>query len=365
MPRMTGGEALAKQLQREGVRVVFGLPGVQLYGAMAALREEKDIRFVPTRHEQATTLHGRRLRPGGRRHRRRAGRARAGRAQRRRPGSALPTRLVAGVPGRRPGAEALSRQGRRRAARDQRAARRRQADHQVAQARAGGLGDPCRVHEAFRQLKTGRPRPVHLEIPPDTLEDEGEAELLPPVHGGADGRPRRRHRAGRARAARRPARRSSTPAAACTPPARTTRWPRWPSTSRPASSVRGGQGRGDDRSDLSLGAASGPRPAREYADAADVVLASAPAGAGRLPAHQQIVQIDVDGEEIGRNHPVHVGLVGDARATLERLLERLRDRRTAAAIAKGEREQCARRRPPSTRGAAGRRSWPRCARHAG
>jgi len=36
---MTGGEALAKQLQREGVRVVFGLPGVQLYGAMAALRD--------------------------------------------------------------------------------------------------------------------------------------------------------------------------------------------------------------------------------------------------------------------------------------------------------------------------------------
>ena len=53
--RMTGGEALAKQLQREGVRVVFGLPGVQLYGAMAALRDEKDIRFILTRHEQATT----------------------------------------------------------------------------------------------------------------------------------------------------------------------------------------------------------------------------------------------------------------------------------------------------------------------
>ena len=55
MPRMTGGEALAKQLHREGVRVVFGLPGVQLYGAMAALRDEKDIRFILTRHEQATT----------------------------------------------------------------------------------------------------------------------------------------------------------------------------------------------------------------------------------------------------------------------------------------------------------------------
>src|SRR5919106_3066761 len=55
MPRMIGGEALAKQLHREGVRVVFGLPGVQLYGAMAALRDEKDMRFVLTRHEQATS----------------------------------------------------------------------------------------------------------------------------------------------------------------------------------------------------------------------------------------------------------------------------------------------------------------------
>ena len=32
MARMTGGEALVKSLYREGVRVVFGLPGVQIYG---------------------------------------------------------------------------------------------------------------------------------------------------------------------------------------------------------------------------------------------------------------------------------------------------------------------------------------------
>src|SRR2546429_9657226 len=55
MARMTGGEALVKQLHREGVRVVFGLPGVQLYGVLAALRDEPGIRFVVTRHEQATT----------------------------------------------------------------------------------------------------------------------------------------------------------------------------------------------------------------------------------------------------------------------------------------------------------------------
>ena len=55
MARMTGGQALVASLRREGVRVVFGLPGVQLYGAMAALREEPGIRFIATRHEQATT----------------------------------------------------------------------------------------------------------------------------------------------------------------------------------------------------------------------------------------------------------------------------------------------------------------------
>ena len=55
MQRMTGGQALVASLYREGVRVVFGLPGVQLYGAIAALRDEPRIRLITTRHEQATT----------------------------------------------------------------------------------------------------------------------------------------------------------------------------------------------------------------------------------------------------------------------------------------------------------------------
>ncbi len=56
MARMTGGEALVQSLYREGVRVIFGLPGVQLYGVMAALRDEPRIRFIATRHEQATSF---------------------------------------------------------------------------------------------------------------------------------------------------------------------------------------------------------------------------------------------------------------------------------------------------------------------
>ena len=45
MAVMTGGEAIVKTLAREGARVVFGLPGVQLYSIIAALRYEPDLRF--------------------------------------------------------------------------------------------------------------------------------------------------------------------------------------------------------------------------------------------------------------------------------------------------------------------------------
>jgi len=53
---MTGGEALAAQLVREGVTMLFGLPGVQLDHAFAGLYAERArIQFRGPRHEQATT----------------------------------------------------------------------------------------------------------------------------------------------------------------------------------------------------------------------------------------------------------------------------------------------------------------------
>ena len=55
MPMMTGGEALARSLHREGIRTIFGLPGVQIYHALDGIAKEPEIRFITTRHEQATT----------------------------------------------------------------------------------------------------------------------------------------------------------------------------------------------------------------------------------------------------------------------------------------------------------------------
>src|SRR5690349_929101 len=54
--QMTGGQALAGQLVREGVRHVFGVPGVQLDYAVDGLARVSDqIAYWNTRHEQATS----------------------------------------------------------------------------------------------------------------------------------------------------------------------------------------------------------------------------------------------------------------------------------------------------------------------
>lgn len=54
--KLTGGDALARQLVREGVSDVFGIPGVQLDWATDGLRKvEASIRLMVGRHEQAAS----------------------------------------------------------------------------------------------------------------------------------------------------------------------------------------------------------------------------------------------------------------------------------------------------------------------
>ena len=55
MAMMSGGEALARSLAGEGVDVRIRDPGIQIYGIVAALRDQPGIRLISTRHEQATT----------------------------------------------------------------------------------------------------------------------------------------------------------------------------------------------------------------------------------------------------------------------------------------------------------------------
>ena len=54
--KLTGGQALARQLVLEGITDVFGIPGVQLDWAVDGLREVSNrIRYMVPRHEQAAS----------------------------------------------------------------------------------------------------------------------------------------------------------------------------------------------------------------------------------------------------------------------------------------------------------------------
>src|SRR2546427_735062 len=102
-----------------------------------------------------------------------------------------------------------------------------------------------------------------------------------------------------------------------------------------------GKGAISDASDLSLGAGLFPKsPLRGYLDVADVVLAvGSRCALAAFKPDQQVIQLDADAEEIGRNHKKTFGLAGDAKATLERLLERLRRGGTPRPSRKAEREK--------------------------
>ena len=340
MARMTGGEALVKQLYREGVRVVFGLPGVQLYGVMAALREEPGIRFITTRHEQATSYMA-------------DGYARAG--------GAFGTALVVPGPGLLNAAAGLataysasspvlmlSGQVPRHQLGKNIGVLHEVNDQLDAIApitkwrkRVLEVGDVARAaHDAVEQLRTGRPRPVELEMPPDTMEEEGEVELVEPSCAARAVAPRADvdRAAEMLLAATRPviyAGGGVHLAGAHEPLAAVAEYLQ-------AGVIQSAEGKGalSDASDLSLGAAMWPASAtKRHLESADVILVvgSRLALAGPRP-EQQVVQLDVDPDEIGRNHKRTFGLVGDARLTLAALLERLRAGAPPRASRKAERE---------------------------
>ncbi len=340
MVRMTGGEALVKTLQREGTRVMFGLPGVQLYGVMAALREARDLRFIVTRHEQAVGYMA-------------DGYARAGGGYGvglvvPGPGllnttAGLSTAYAASSPvlmisGQIPRANIGKNIGVLHEVNDQLDAiapitkwRRRVLEVSAV---------PAAVQEAVRQLKTGRPRPVEIEMPPETMEDEGEVELLEPL------------RISRPAAHARDVERAAEMLLAAARPllyagggvhgAGAHQAVADVAEYLQAGVAQSAEGKGavSDHNDLSLGAALYARSLlKAYIEKADLILVvgSRCALAGFLPG-QQVIQIDVDPEEIGRNHGKTFGLVGDARATLEALLERLRAGAPPRPSRKAERE---------------------------
>lgn len=321
MAMLTGGEALAKQLAREGVRVVFGLPGVQLYGAMAGLRDEPAIQFITTRHEQATTYmadgYARAsgdfgvalVVPGPGLLNASAGLSTAF-------ASSSPVLIVAGqVPRDQLGRDV----GLLHEVNDQLEAIRPVTKWQRRALRASDI--PAAVREAVRQLKSNRPRPVEIEIPPEGLEEEAEITLLEPapVERAAPDP----NAVDRVATMLLNAKRVVIYAGGGVHLSGAHDTLREIAERLQAGVVESAEGRGaiSSRHPLYLGAAVYPgTPLHDYLAEADVILAVGTRLANvTFSSCQRVVQIDVDPNVVGRTHRDAIPLVGDAVATLDAL----------------------------------------------
>jgi acetolactate synthase-1/2/3 large subunit len=174
-----GGEVVVRSLKAHGVDVVFGLPGIHALAIYDGLRAHPEVRQIAVRHEQTAVYMA-------------DGYARVSN----RPGVAI---LTTG-PGTANAAGALGtawwdsvpvlavtstipsgllgkQKGYLHEPKDQRALLESVTAHAVTVLRTEDI--PAAVHEAFRSMLTGRPRPEAIEIATDMLTRRLDVEAVP------------------------------------------------------------------------------------------------------------------------------------------------------------------------------------------
>jgi acetolactate synthase-1/2/3 large subunit len=318
--RRNGADAMVEQLRREGVDVIFGLPGDQLMVALDSLYDEPGIRYITTRHEQGTTYMA-------------DGYARVGG----RPGTAMvvpgvgvynaasglatayacssPVLLLAGQVNRHGIGKDL---GLLHDVHDQLDVVRPITKWAERVTDADRI--PGALREAFHQMRSGRPRPVEVEIPPETFADPTDAPAIDPVPpdvpvADADAIERAVELLLGAANPLVVAGGGVVLGDATAELADVAEF-----LQAAVVTTREGKGAIDDRNPLSVGTMWVNRRLRPVLDAADVVLAVGTRlqGFGFGDA-TRIVHIDADSVEIGRNATVAVGITGHAKPALAAL----------------------------------------------
>ena len=328
MAKLSGGEALAKSLVREGVEVVFGLPGVQMYGLITGIRDEPGLRMITARHEFTTTHMA-------------DGYARASG----KPGVAT---VVPGV-GIYNAASGLATAYSRsspvllitgqvpRAQIGQGTDALHEIDDQIELVRPitkwqAAINRPHEappaVNEAFRQMRTGRPRPTYIEMPPEGMVEREEVELLESTPGdrftpddslieeAANGINDANSAVifaggGVARSDAFDELRQFTEL-----------------TGIPVVNSSGGKGVISYDHPNSIGSWVGAEgPIKEMIDGAEVIVAIGTRFTPRSPAgtDARVIHIDPDESILSRPHPNRMKLQGDAQATLRKLISSLKD----------------------------------------
>ena len=324
MPRMTGGQALVEMLHRHGVDTLFALPGVQNDALFNALYDAGGaIRVIHTRHEQgaAYMAYG---------YAKSTGRAGAYSVV---PGPGVLNTTAALSTAYATNARVLCLTGQIATpliGRGQ--GHLHELPDQLGILRsltkwAARIEHPTQtqvyVDEAFRQLYTGRPRPVALEIPPDVLALETEVVLrYDSVNLPVD--PPDPRLIDQAAALLAQAKRPLILVGSGADDAGEELCAVCELLQAPAVSHSSGRGILDDRHTLSL---RGPEGHRLWADA-DVVLAVGtrllrPITQWGADPRLKLIRVDIDPVEMTRVLPPTVGIVADAALTLAALRDAL------------------------------------------
>ncbi len=323
---MTGGEALVAALVDHGVELVFGIPGthnLEIYKHLSL----QGVRHVSTRHEQGAGYAA----DGYARTTDKVGVAvvtsgpallNAATAVAQAWSDSVPVLVVSpGLPLRHP----ATGNGLLHETRDQGAAMRALS---AASLRATGVAEiPTTVAQAFALMTSGRPRPVHLEVPLDVLEETAEvtrvapllrATSLPSEQSLADS-------AARLEGARRPVMLVGGGAKRAAAEVRELA----ELLGAPVVTTTNGKGILPEDHELALGAGVHLPAVRALVEEADLVVAVgtelAPADLwyGELPVAGKLVRIDIDPVGAVTNAAPAVALVGDAAATLGELAKRV------------------------------------------
>jgi thiamine pyrophosphate-dependent acetolactate synthase large subunit-like protein len=330
MATMTGGQAVVAALQAEGVRIIFGIPGLHTLHLYEALRTCPTIRHITTRHEQgaafmadgyarATGEPGVCLAitgPGATNTLTALGNAYSDSS----PVFCITSEIATGFIGES-----------------------NEVFHELKNQiglfagvtawneRAASVAEiPGAVRRGMRSLRTGRPRPAHLEIPIDVLAATGEVEITPSAFCERPPADPRQLAAAAALLARAKVPLIYAGGGVNAAGANAALVGLAERLGAPVVTNYTGKGAIPEDHPLSLGCGPWRRGLiADYLARADLLLvvgarlAQVETQDWTLPLPKTLVHVDIDPGVIGRHYPATVGVIGDARRALEQVNEAL------------------------------------------
>ena len=327
MAKLSGGEALAKSLVREGIDTIFGLPGVQMYGLITGIRDEPGLRMITARHEFSTThmadgyarATGRQavavVVPG-------VGLYNAGSGIATAYARSSPVLLLAGEVPRGQIGKGLD--GLHEIV-DQADLMKPITKYRKSIMRPHEA--PGAVNEAFRQMRSGRPRPTFIDMPPEGMVEREEVDLLE----SAPGERETSEDSLIEEAAQDILNAKSAVIFAGGGVARSDAFDELREltemTGIPVVNSSGGKGVIPYSHPNSIGTWVGAvGPIKDMIDGAEVIVAIGTRFTPRNPAGtgSKVIHIDPDESILGRPHPNKMKLKGDAKATLSKLIKALK-----------------------------------------